>query len=385
MRRSTPAALVAAAALTLASCSFGEPPEPEPGQPPNLPTPSEGAPEEPATFLNVVAENLEVPWGMGFLPDGAALIGERDSGRILSITVAEDGTPSEPEEVYLVEGIDAEGDGGLLGLAVSPDFAEDSTVYAYYTTEEDNRVAAIDLSGEGEPEPILTGIPSGRSANGGALAFGPEGNLWAATGDAGNPQLAQDSDSLGGKILRFTTGGEAAEGNPDPESPVYSSGHHNVQGLAWNPDGQLFASEFGGDLADEINMIEAGGNYGWPLYEGPAGDADYLDPIASWEPFEASCSGAAFAERTLVTACLRGQRLWIVEFDSNGAVAGEPRPTLEAEFGRLRSVAMGPDGMLWLTTSNRDGECVAERGCTAGETDDRVLRFATAYSAEGRI
>ena len=385
MRRLTPAALAAAAILVLASCSFGEPPEPDAARPPILPTPSQGPPQEPASFLSVVAEDLEVPWGMGFLPDGTAVIGERDSGRILSVSIAEDGTASEPEEVYVVEDVDADGDGGLLGLAVSPDYEEDSTVFAYYTTAEDNRIAAIDLSEEGEPEPILTGIPAGRSANGGALVFGPDGDLWAATGDAGDPDSAQDPESLGGKVLSITPEGEPAEGNPDPQSPVYSSGHHNVQGLAWSPEGELYASEFGGAFADEVNLIEAGGNYGWPLYEGPAGDEDYADPIASWEPFEASCSGAAFVEQTLVTACLRGQRLWVMEFDSTGSLAGEPQPALVNEFGRLRSIAVGPDGMLWLTTSNRDGECVAELGCTADGADDRVLRFASAYTAEGRV
>ncbi|THV27241.1 PQQ-dependent sugar dehydrogenase [Glycomyces paridis] len=383
MRRLLSAATATAAALTLASCSFGEPPEPEAGDPPNLPTPS-SAPEAPATYMDVVAEGLEVPWGLDFLPDGTALVGERATGRLLSITLAEDGTPGAPEELLTVE-VDDAGEGGLLGLAVSPDYAEDHAVYAYYTTDEDNRIARLDLTGENDPEPVLTGIPSGPNHNGGALEFGPDGLLYASTGDAGNGDDAQDPESLAGKILRLTPDGEPAEDNPDPDSPVYSLGHRNIEGLAWDSAGALYATEFGQDFADEVNRIEPGGNYGWPYFEGAGTGVDYLDPVVSWEPFEASCAGAVFVEDTLVTACLRGQRLWIVQFDQSGAVDGEPQATLVAEFGRLRSVATGPDGMLWVTTSNRDGRCVEERGCTADETDDRIIRFATSYAAQGRV
>lgn len=382
MRRLLSAA-AATAALTLASCSFGEPPEPETGDPPQLPTPS-GAPEAPATYMDVVAEDLEVPWGLDFLPDGTAIVGERPTGRVLAISFDEDGTAREPEELLRIE-VDDTGEGGLLGLAVSPDYQTDETVYAYYTSEDDNRIVRLDLSGEAEPEPVLTGIPSGSNHNGGALAFGPDGFLYAATGDSGVRELAQDPDSLAGKILRFTTEGEPAEGNPDPDSPVYSLGHRNVEGLAWNAAEELYATEFGQDYADELNRIEPGGNYGWPYYEGVGGDGDFVDPIATWETFEASCAGAAFAEDMLVTACLRGQRLWVVGFDASGAVEGEPQAVLVSEFGRLRTVALGPDGMLWVTTSNRDGRCSEERGCTAAETDDRIIRFATSYAAEGRV
>jgi glucose/arabinose dehydrogenase len=381
MRRLLPAAAAAAAALSLASCSFGEPPEPESGQPPNLPTPS-GAPESPATFMDVVAEGLEVPWGLDFLPDGSAIVGERN-GRILQIPVAEDGTTGAPEELLQVD-VDDAGEGGLLGIAVSPGYAEDNSVYLYYTTGEDNRIARIDPTTDAAPEPVLTGIPSGENHNGGALEFGPDGFLYAATGDAGNGDTAQDPDSLGGKILRITTAGAPAEGNPDADSPVYSLGHRNIEGLAWSGAGALYATEFGQDVADEVNLIEPGANYGWPYYEGPGNDPAYRDPVVSWEPFEASCAGAVFLEDSLVTACLRGQRLWIVPFDQSGA-AGEPQAAVVGEFGRLRSVAMGPDGMLWVTTSNRDGRCVEERGCTANEADDRIIRFSTSYAAQGRV
>jgi len=384
MRRLLSAAAATAAALTLASCSFGEPPEPETGEPPNLPTPS-GSPEAPATFMDVVAEGLEVPWGLDFLPDGTAIVGEKGTGRLLAITVAADGTTGEPEELRSVD-VDDSGEGGLLGLAVSPDYADDHSVYAYYTTGSDNRIARIDLASDAAPEPILTGIPSGPNHNGGALEFGPDGFLYAATGDGGDGDTAQQPESLGGKILRITTDGEPAEGNPDPDSPVYSSGHRNVEGLAWNAAGDLYATEFGQDIADELNLIEPGGNYGWPMFEGAdEGDEAFVDPVLTWEPFEASCAGAIFLEDALVTACLRGQRLWIVQFDQSGAVADEPQAAVMNEFGRLRSVAMGPDGMLWVTTSNHDGRCVEERGCTANEADDRIIRFSTSYAAQGRV
>ncbi|MQM26488.1 PQQ-dependent sugar dehydrogenase [Glycomyces albidus] len=382
MRRLLSAAAAAAAALSLASCSFGEPPEPETGRPPNLPSPSD-APESPATFIDVVADGLDVPWGLDFLPDGTAIVGER-SGRILRIPIAADGTPGTPEELRTVD-VEATGEGGLLGLAVSPGYAEDHSVFVYYTTGEDNRIARIDTASDAAPEPILTGIPAGPEHNGGALDFGPDGFLYAATGDAGDGGNSQDPESLGGKILRITTAGEPAEGNPDAASPVYALGLRNVQGLAWNAAGALYATEFGQDVADEVNLIEPGANYGWPHFEGPGTDSAYRDPVVTWEPFEASCAGAVFLGDSLVTACLRGQRLWVVQFDGSGAPAGEPQAAIVSEFGRLRSVAMGPDGMLWVTTSNRDGRCVEERGCTADETDDRIIRFSTSYAAQGRV
>ncbi|MEV3936976.1 PQQ-dependent sugar dehydrogenase [Glycomyces sp. NPDC049804] len=383
MRRLLSAAAATAAALTLASCSFGEPPEPETGEPPNLPTPS-GEAQEQTSFMDVVAEGLEVPWGLDFLPDGTAIVGERATGRILTIAVAEDGTTGEPEELRTVDIADT-GEGGLLGLAVSPDFDTDQAIYAYYTTDTDNRIARIDTASDAAPEPILTGIPAAPDHNGGALDFGPDGFLYAATGDAGDGNAAQNPDSLSGKILRITTDGEPAEGNPTADSPVYSLGHRNVEGLAWNPAGRLYATEFGQDVADEINLIEPGSNYGWPFFEGTDTDDAYADPALTWEPFEASCAGAVFLEDTLVTACLRGQRLWMVQFDETGVPAAEPQATAVNEFGRLRSVAMGPDGMLWVTTSNRDGRCDEDRGCTPDEADDRILRFSTSYAAQGRV
>jgi glucose/arabinose dehydrogenase len=197
-----------------------------------------------------IATNLEVPWGIAFLPNGDALFTERDSGRLLRMDAS-----GNIEEVQTLP-TRGYGEGGSLGLAVSPDYEEDGYVYAYYTTDQDNRVVRFRL-GE-EPEPVLTGIPFNTYHDGGRIAFGPDGMLYVATGDAGDPSNSQDLSSLGGKILRLTPEGGIPEDNPFPSSPVYSYGHRNVEGLAWNEEGQLFASEFGQDAFDEVNLIRPG-------------------------------------------------------------------------------------------------------------------------------
>ena len=270
------------------------------------------------------------------------------------------------------------GEGGSLGLAVSPDYERDGYVYAYYTTGEDNRVVRFRL-GE-DPEPILTGIPFNSYHDGGRIAFGPDGMLYVATGDAGDPSNAQDRGSLAGKILRLTPDGGVPEDNPFPNSPVYSYGHRNVEGLAWDERGQLFASEFGQDAFDEVNRIEPGENYGWPEVEGEGGeDLGYEDPITTWPTSEASPSGAAILkngeipqwEGDLFVAALRGQRLWRLELGPDGGVTGREE-LLKGEVGRIRNVVQAPDGSLWVTTSNLDG-----RGSPAPQ-DDRIIRLASA-------
>jgi glucose/arabinose dehydrogenase len=321
-----------------------------------------------APTVSVVAEGLEAPWGLAFLPDGDALVSERDSGRLLRVTPA--------GEVTEIQTLPAEGEneGGLLGIAVSPTFATDGLVFAHYTTAADNRVVRFTLGGE--PEPILTGLPSAGIHNGGRLAFGPDGFLYVGTGDAGEPGNAQDPDSLGGKILRITPGGDPAPGNPSGTA-VYSLGHRNVQGLAFDAAGSLLAGEFGQSTFDELNRIEAGANHGWPEVEGEGGVlAGFTDPIVTWTPEEASPSGIAVLvggaipawEGDVFLAALRGERLWRVDLDDSGAVVGR-EALLEGEYGRLRAVAQAPDGSLWVMTSNRDG-----RGDPA-EADDRILRI----------
>jgi glucose/arabinose dehydrogenase len=330
-----------------------------PGEPTT--TDGSGAPAKAPTVVDTIATGLRVPWGLAFLPDGTAIVTERDSGRVLAIK------DKQVTEIGQVDEAAPAGEAGLLGVAVSPDFASDRLVYLYVTTEEDNRIVRAPYEGGelGDLEVILDGIPNGFIHDGGRLEFGPDGSLYASTGETGEPELAQDRDSLGGKVLRVTPDGEPAPGNPDPDSPVFSWGHRNIQGLAFDDGGRLWASEFGADLFDELNLIEKGRNYGWPLVEGNGGDSAYVNPQVVWDTSEASPSGLAYENDTLWLASLRGERLWRI--DISGRKAAKPADFFVGEYGRLRTVAVAPDGNLWLTTSNHDG-----RGNPAGE-DDRIL------------
>ena len=324
---------------------------------------------------SVVATGLEAPWDLVFAPGGEALVTERDSGRLLSV----DASGGVEELQTLPAG--GVGEGGLLGLALSPDYERDGLIYAYYSTDTDNRVVRFR---EGEtPEPVLTGIPVNSFHNGGRIAFGPDGNLYVGTGDAGDRPSSQDAGSLAGKILRLTPEGEVPEDNPFPDNPLYSYGHRNVQGLAWDTNGQLYASEFGQDTYDEVNRIVPGGNYGWPEVEGEGGEGSgYVDPVATFFPTsEASPSGVDILkggaipqwEGDFFMAALRGQRLYRLDLDESGAVVGQEE-LLQGEAGRLRHVVQAPDGSLWVLTSNRDG-----RGNPVPD-DDRIIRLGAAGS-----
>ncbi|CAM3793839.1 PQQ-dependent sugar dehydrogenase [Nocardiopsis rhodophaea] len=315
-----------------------------------------------------VATDLEVPWDIAFLPDGAALVTERDSARIVRVTPG-----GEVTEVGTVDAAAPRGEGGLLGLAVHPDYPSEPVIYVYVTASADNRILRMSYtedSGLGDAEVVLDGIPKAAVHNGGRIAFGPDGLLYASTGDAAEQSTAQDTASLGGKILRMTPDGQAPDDNPFGNL-VYSYGHRNVQGLAWDDNQRLFATEFGQDDYDEINVIEPGGNYGWPEVEGIGGDDRFTEPVVVWRPAEASPSGAAIAGGALWVAALRGERLWKVPLLTGDAddPVGEPEALYVERYGRLRSVTTAPGGTeLWVGTSNRDGRGSPVSG------DDRVLR-----------
>ena len=316
----------------------------------------------------VIASGLEAPWSVVFVGD-TPLVSERDSGRILEIS-----SDGDAREVARLDEVAATGEAGLHGLAV-----RDDELYAFYAAGDENRIERFDLLGEagslslGEPETVLDGLPTGSFHNGGRLAFGPDGMLYATLGDTGDRDSAQDRQALSGKILRMSPDGEVPEDNPFDDSLVFTMGHRNPQGIAWDEEGTMYASEFGQDTWDELNVIEAGGNYGWPEVEGIAteggagegGSDDFTDPVQQWPPSEASPSGMAITGESILIAGLRGQRLHEVAFDD----LSTSTQLWAGEHGRLRDVARAPDGSLVVATNNTDG-----RG-EPGPDDDRLLRF----------
>lgn len=340
------------AALLLAGCGSGTP-----AAGPAPATPSAAAPT--VSVVDDQASGLVSPWGLAPLPDGAALVSERDTGRI--VLVASDGSTTEAARVAEAA---PDGEGGLLGVTLDP---TDTWLYAYVTTAVDNRVIRMPLDDLGAPhQEIITGIPKAGIHNGGRIAFGPDGMLYIATGDAAEPDLAQDPESLAGKILRVDPEGVVPDDNPFPASPVWSLGHRNVQGLAFDSRGQLWATEFGSKDADELNLIEPGANYGWPIVEGTGNDPAYANPQAQWSPTSlASPSGLAIVDDIAYVASLRGEVLWQVPLV--GDRAATPIALDLGDLGRLRTVEALPDGSLWLMTSNTDG-----RG-DPRDADDRIL------------
>jgi len=381
-RRARAVAATLCAVLAVSTgCAFG-PPDPDvAGEPPKLPKPSTsagagstGAGQE--VVLTVLAKGLDVPWGMAFLPDGGALVTERDTARILQVGPKSNADGLTVTEVQRLSESVAGGDGGLLGIAVSPKYSTDRTVFVYYSTETDNRVAKLQL--KGKPTPILTGIPRSEQDNGGQLAFGPDGYLYVTTGDgSAKGDQAQSAKSLGGKILRITTAGKPAPGNPGKTSVIWSSGHRNVQGIAWDAAKRMYASE-SNQKTGELNVISKGKNYGWPTADGTATDPKFTNPLVSWPIAESSCSGVAVLDRMIGTACLLGQRLWLVSTTGNGTVIGQPRSLLAGEYGRLRALVAAPDGSLWIATSNQ------ERGGDPGADDDRIIRLVFSDGGAGQ-
>ncbi|MEU2409371.1 PQQ-dependent sugar dehydrogenase [Streptomyces rubiginosohelvolus] len=387
VRRGVLAAVASAALLLSAACSGdGDGDGGASGRPTGSPTASGSAsPASPsrsadlppekgsAKVVSTLTENLKSPWGLAALPGGDLLVSSRDEGTIHRI----DDESGKQTLLGSVPGVAPAGEGGLLGLAVSSTFGADQLVYAYFTTTSDNRIVRMSYDEKrpagqqlGAPDTVLRGIPKGSIHNGGRIAFGPDKMLYAGTGEAGDTELSQDKESLAGKILRMTPDGEPVHGNPEADSVVYSYGHRNVQGLAWDAEKRLWAAEFGQNTWDELNLIEPGGNYGWPEVEGREGEDGFIDPVAQWKTSEASPSGIAYAEGSIWMAGLRGERLWRIPL--SGEKAGEPladpQAFLEEEHGRLRTVVSAGSDRLWLLTSNTDGRGTQQDG------DDRVLQ-----------
>ena len=403
--------VLAAIGLVLVACTpggAGDPTATAPPAPPATSGPATAAPSASATTRPVrdvptvtvtsvedVVTGLDAPWGLAFLPDGRAVVTLRDAARL--VLVGPDGTTTDvtgPGADEIVAATVARGEGGLLGVAVVPDpagaaGAASSTPAAgpvdlvvHLTSAQDNRVlrATLDNTTLGPVRVLLDGIPRGTNHNGGRVAFGPDGHLYVTTGDTYTTRLAPDPASLGGKVLRMTPDGAPAPDNPDPSSPVWTRGHRNVQGIGWAPDGRVFASEFGQDTWDELNVLRAGADYGWPQVEGPVGTGQgYEDPVAVWSTSDASPSGLAVTDEGVYLAGLRGRTLWRVPLrpldtatladpTAAGSGVGEPQPLLAGEHGRLRAVEVAPDGSLWVLTNNTDGRGDPVAG------DDRILR-----------
>ncbi|MET9530255.1 PQQ-dependent sugar dehydrogenase [Streptomyces sp. NPDC006649] len=338
-------------------------------------SPSPSRPVPPAKgavkVVSTLTTGLDSPWGVAVLPEGDLLVSSRDRGTITRV----DAETGRKTALGRVAGVAAAGEGGLLGIALSPSYASDHLVYAYFSTTSDNRIARMfydekQPAGQqlGAPDTVFKGIPKGALHNGGRIAFGPDKMLYAGTGETGDRGLAQDKKSLGGKILRMTPDGQPVHGDPWADSVVYSYGHRNVQGLAWDTDGRLWADEFGQDTWDELNLIGPGKDYGWPEVEGKAGKTGFTDPVEQWKPADSSPSGIAYAEGSIWMASLRGERLWRIPLNGDKPSA-QPQAFLQGMYGRLRTVVSAGGDRLWLVTSNTDSRGKPKAG------DDRILQL----------
>ncbi|MFF5792092.1 PQQ-dependent sugar dehydrogenase [Paeniglutamicibacter sp. NPDC012692] len=306
---------------------------------------------EPVNRPVVIASSLSTPWSMARRSDGGTLVSERDTALVKLLS------PEGTLETFAkVPGVVPGGEGGLLGLETLQEGGRE-WLYAYTSTRNDNRVLRFELGPDelGEPQPILVGIPRATIHNGGRIKFGPDGLLYVGTGDATDSAAAQDPARLNGKILRLDPDGSIPVGNPFTGSPVYSFGHRNVQGLAWDSSRRFWVSELGPDKNDELNLVVPGGNYGWPHVTGAPHREEFIDAVHVWKSTaDASPSALAIVDGAAYVACLRGERLWRL-----GLPAGEPasRGTLpDASVvlrgqGRLRDVLAVSDSELWIATN----------------------------------
>jgi glucose/arabinose dehydrogenase len=332
------------------------------------------------TSQTVVATGLEAPWDITFMDDGSMLITERDRGVIVRVRSGVPVTLNGPGAQALSASLAPEGEGGLLGVVQSPH--DPSLIYAYVTRSDGNAVVRMTLKGDllEAPVDVIAGIPAAKNHDGGRIAFGPDGYLYVTTGDARKPEASQSKKSLSGKILRVVADGTDADGSAAPDNPfgtrIFTMGHRNVEGIAWAPDGRMYASEFGQDDRDELNLIAPGANYGWPTVEGTLGAPEGVTlgakvdgltyPVAEWPTDDASPSGIAVTREGIYVASLRGERVWRLPLTETGV--GTPEVILDG-VGRIRDVELGPDGALYVLTNNTDG-----RG-TPEDLDDKVIRI----------
>jgi glucose/arabinose dehydrogenase len=376
---------------------------------------------EPTGKVQVIASGLRAPWEVVFLPDGQALVDERDTGSIL--LVSKDLQVSKVGFTNTAPPCEKFCEGGTLGMAIAADRADQKlSLFVFQTTLKDNRILKYDLNSEdagswdlANKRVLIQGIErSGKSTthNGGRLAIGPDGKLWVSLGDSGMRGVtAQNWNSLAGSILRINLDGTVPEDNPKKNSYVWAKGLRDTQGMAWDNFGNMWTTEFGQDTWDELNLMEKGKNYGWPIAEGfykfretplepgnpgsndqgtaenPApkptipsmpsdvellDDSRYTPPILTWHPSEAACSGITFVKGSLISACLRGGKLWVIPVVGNKKL-GEPKEFFKGRFGRLRKATVAPDGSIWIITSNKDGRGGWSSG---GENpqDDRIIR-----------
>ncbi|MER6736056.1 PQQ-dependent sugar dehydrogenase [Streptomyces puniciscabiei] len=302
-----------------------------------------------------------IPWGTYWLPDGqSALVTERDDFRVWKLTRS----GAKTQVGTVPNAVTTNGEGGLLGVAVDPKWETDHYVYFMHTAAEGNRVVRMTYDGTtlSDYKVLLQGIKKNRYHNGGRLAFGPDGYLYVSTGEAQQPDLAQDKNSLNGKILRMTTDGKPAPGNPFG-TYVYSLGHRNPQGLAFDRNGRLWEAEFGNSSKDELNLIKPGANYGWPTCEGNCNVAGMTNPKATWNVSEASPSGIAVVRNVIYMASLRGERLWRIPINGDTDSVGTPSAYYVGTYGRLRTVTKVPGAdQLWLSTTNCDNNGGAADG-----------------------
>jgi glucose/arabinose dehydrogenase len=321
--------------------------------------------------ITTISTGWTIPWGIAWMPDGqTAIATERDSFAVFKVTLA--GVRTRVGTVP--NSVQTDGEGGLLGVAVDPNWSTNHFVYLMHTASEGNRIARMTYNGSTLTgyTALVTGIKKNRYHNGGRLAFGPDGRLYATTGEAQTPALAQDRNSLNGKVLRMKTDGTPAPGNPFPGSLVYSYGHRNPQGLAWDSQGRLWEAEFGNSQFDELNLVKPGRNYGWPACEGTCSVSGMENPKRQWSVNSASPSGIAIVRDVVYMAALRGERMWRIPLQ-DGENTGTPTSYYVGTYGRLRTVVKVPGAdQLWLSTTNCDNNGGAADG------SDKVFRITIA-------